>query len=75
MDLAAAVTLELATDDAMVFVEQLPPTPVTHLRGALGRSDDVGEQDGGEDPVEFWHRWLDSHETPDLIHHRREHLR
>ena len=53
LDLHAAVALELTSDRPIVRVEELAPTTVADLDRALGRPDDVGEQDRLEDAVEL----------------------
>ena len=75
VDPAAAMPLELATDRPMV-----PSTRSRHRRSPISAARSVDPTMSVNRTVartlfEFWHRWLDSHETPDLIHHRREHLR
>jgi hypothetical protein len=45
VDLAAAEALELAPGDAVEAVEQLVPARIAELCRALGRADDIGEQD------------------------------
>ena len=42
---------QLSADESMVTLEQLAPGPTPELGGALGRADDVGEEDGREDAV------------------------
>ena len=66
--------LEALSDDCVVSLDESLPGVPTKGGLLLGRADDVGEQDRGEDRVEFWHRGLDPHETPDLIEHGRLHL-
>src|SRR6187431_2943747 len=51
IDLAAAESLELAAGDAVERIEDGVPARVAELRGALGRADDVGEQDRREDAI------------------------
>jgi len=57
LDLAPRESLEPAPDDSVMAVEECVPCLVAHARGALGRADDVGEQDRGE-------RALGGHRTP-----------
>ena len=51
LDLVAAVGGELGADERVVGVEQLAPRAVADLGRALGRADDVGEQDGRQHPL------------------------
>ena len=43
--------LELNPDDGSMGIEAVVPRPVTHRRGQLGGTDDVGEQHRGQDPL------------------------
>jgi hypothetical protein len=54
----------------MVVLQQIAPAPVTEALGVLGRSDDVGEQDGGEAPVEVGGPARPGEELLDLVEHR-----
>ena len=51
VDLAAAEPLELATDGGVVTAQQLRPVAVAESLQPLGRADEVGEEDGGEDTI------------------------
>ena len=55
VDLAAAKTVQLVADHGVVPVEQHAPLPVAQLHGAVGRTDDVGEQHGREHAVGVEH--------------------
>ena len=44
--------VELAADERVVLLEQLPPATVAEIGSELGRADDVREEHGGEDTVE-----------------------
>lgn len=48
VDFTAAEPLDLMADDGVVVVEQVAPPVVAELRGALRRTDDVGEHDRGQ---------------------------
>src|SRR5207247_6313418 len=48
VDLLAAEAGELAANDAVVALDQLGPRSVAEPTCALGRADEVGEQDGRE---------------------------
>ena len=49
--LAAAVAPQRRANDAVMLLDEVAPTPVTELSGKLGRTDDVREQDGGEEAL------------------------
>ena len=67
VDLAAAVALELAADDRVVAVEQVAPGAVAERDCAVGRPDDVGEDDGREHAVGLG-SWTDAgEELLDLV--------
>jgi hypothetical protein len=53
LDLAAAEALDLAPCQPIVTIQKVAPGVVPEGRGALGRADDVGEQHGGEDPIDI----------------------
>ena len=42
---------ELAADDLVVFLEELPPGAVAEVGSMGSRIDDIGEQDGREHPI------------------------
>ena len=48
---AAAKARHLARTDLVMGVEELSPAPITGLGGKSGGVDDVGEENGREDPV------------------------
>src|ERR1700712_4811579 len=50
-DLAALKTGQLGTGDPVVALEQLAPASGAELGRPPRRVDDVGEEDGGQDPV------------------------
>src|ERR1700751_1124662 len=52
VDLTATEALELAADLRVVPAEQLLPSLVAELDRALRGVDDVGEQHGGQDPLD-----------------------
>jgi hypothetical protein len=64
--------LELGAGTPIVIGEQLLPTDITHRRRALGRADDVGEQDRGEHRVQTDRRTLRADEPPDRVVYRSE---
>src|SRR6266496_12308 len=41
----------LSPSELVMRVEQLAPAPIAELRGVLGRTDDVGQQYGAEEPT------------------------
>src|SRR6476469_9046260 len=47
IDFAAAEAFDLGADGLVVAVEQVAPSLVAELRGAVRGTDDVGEQHGG----------------------------
>src|SRR5262249_9813903 len=51
VDLAAPEAAELAPEDRVVPLEEIPPAAIAQGRGLLGGADDVGEEDRGEDAV------------------------
>jgi len=51
VELAALEAGELAADDSVMPLQQLPPLRVTESCRPLGRADDVGEEDGREDAL------------------------
>src|SRR5438067_6035212 len=51
VDLDAAEALKLTPDRLVVPLEQLAPAAVAECDGSLGRSDDVGEENRGEDAI------------------------
>ena len=53
VDLSAAEAKQFAPDQLVVALEQFPPTAVAQFGCPRRRSDDVGEEDGGENPVGF----------------------
>src|SRR6266545_4292291 len=52
-------------------VERTPDSASCESGLLLGRADDIGEQDGGEDRIELRQWRFNTHELPDLIYHRR----
>src|SRR6476659_8377536 len=53
VDERPSVPLDLFPDMDIVRCQELPPPSVTKPRGFLGRADDVGEQNRGEDAIGF----------------------
>src|SRR5205085_8896475 len=53
VDLPSAEPRELAAHGLVMRLEQVPPAPVAELARALGRADDVGEQNRGEHALRF----------------------
>src|SRR5262249_30266672 len=49
--LSAPMPLEFSSDDPVVRVEERAPRTIAQCRGPPGRTHDIGEEDGGEDPV------------------------
>ena len=72
LDLAAAVAVEPLTDKRLLLLEQIAPAPITDLGRALGRGDDVGEDDGRQDSVEAGDR---AHAGDELLDGRQRSLR
>ena len=67
---AAAESLELVADDAVVVVEQVLPPEVAELGRALGRADDIGENDCGEHTFGVRAAAHAGDELFDLVEHR-----
>src|SRR5207244_6956498 len=69
IDFASAKALQLTSNERVVLFEQIVPAPVTELARALGRTDDVGEEDRRQDAVGV--DWLTDtgEELPDLREH------
>ena len=65
--LDATPPLKRVPNDGVVSLDQVLPGAISQRGLPLGRADDVGEQDGGEDGVELGPRQLDADETPNLI--------
>jgi protein kinase-like protein len=70
VDLAPPETGQLTAHERVVALEQVPPRPVAVLDREPGRPHDVGEQDGGQDPVGFGQRPDTGHELLDLADER-----
>src|SRR5215213_4173722 len=51
VDFRAAVALQLPADERPLLREQLAPAPVAELGGSLGRADEIGEEERGENAV------------------------
>ena len=51
IDLASTMLLQRRPHDTMVLLDQLAPCLVTQLGRKISRADDVGEQDGGQEPL------------------------
>src|SRR5689334_22661726 len=51
VELPATEPRELPPDDGVVLRQKLSPRRIAEAGGKLGRTDDVGEEDRGEDPV------------------------
>ena len=66
----AAVARQLSLDQPPVLAEQLTPPTVPELGCAVGRSDDVGEEDRREHPVANRGRGTSRDELLDLVDHR-----
>ncbi len=52
-------------------LDQLLPGPIAQLGGFLGRADDVGEQHGGKDAIEFGFLGLERNEESIDVEQRR----
>lgn len=63
----AAEPCQLLADEPVVLVEESMPALVSQLGSTVGRSDDVGEQRGGQDPVGFGCRADTGEEFRDLV--------
>src|SRR2546430_9430545 len=50
LHLPAPVTGQLAAHERLVLLFELPPAPIAHDRGPLGRADDFGEEKGRQRP-------------------------
>jgi hypothetical protein len=48
VDLVTAEAPKLLADETVMLLPQIPPRDVTEFGSALGRADDVGEEDRGE---------------------------
>src|SRR5262249_49426673 len=66
----STVPLKFATHESVVLVEKVLPPPVPDLCRAFGRADDVREEDGGKDAVDFRYRPHAGQELLDLPEHR-----
>ena len=61
--------VQLLSDDDPMLLEERCPADVSQAGRLLGRADDVGEEDGGEYPVDRSHRWGTGEELLDLVNH------
>ena len=66
VDLAASKARQLGANGGVVALQQVAPAPVTQLRRQLGRADDVGEEDRGQDAVGLLGLARAGDELPDL---------
>jgi hypothetical protein len=54
VDVSAPVPFDLPAGQVVVAGKQIGPAGVAEFGQLLGRADDVGEQDGGQDAVQAW---------------------
>lgn len=66
-NLATAMAFELSADALSEVIEMAAPPMVTELGQVFGRTDDVSEQHGGQDPVWLAHRPYSGDELLNLI--------
>ena len=67
LDLGSSEPRQLAAKYHVVGVEKLSPTSVTHSFRMLGRADDIGNQDCGQDALVSERRLCASEEFNDLV--------
>src|SRR5581483_8043003 len=70
IDLPTAETLELLSHRLVMALEQVAPVSVAEPGGPVGGTDDVGEQDGGQDPFGAGATPDAGDELLDLVEHR-----
>jgi hypothetical protein len=67
VDLVATKASELLAHGSIVSIQGQTPALVAERRGLRGRSNDVGEEHGGEDPVDGDHGPLAREELSNLV--------